>query len=87
MLRRRRSLKIPFGSYAIASGLIGGFVCALFSFMITFATNSLGYTDTPLIADYIFWYAVAGFFSGIVTVYIVLRDISGRGVLRRRPRY
>jgi len=80
-------MKIPFGSYAVASGLIGGFVCALFSFIITSATNTFGYTDSPLIAEYILWYAVAGFFAGMITVYIVLRDISGRGVLRRKPRF
>jgi len=80
-------LKIPFGSYAITGGLIGGFVCALVSIMITFVTNTLGYTGSPLIAEYILWYAVAGFFSGMITVYIVLRDVSGRGVLRRKPRY
>jgi len=80
-------LKIPFGSYAIAGGLIGGFLCALVSFIITFAANSLGYSNSPLVGEYLFWYAVAGFFSGMITVYIMLRDISGRGVLRRKPRY
>ena len=79
-------MKIPFGSYALASGLIGGFMTALFSFIIAMATNTLGYTNNPLIADYLIWYAVAGFFSGMCTVYIVLKDINGRGVLRRRPR-
>ncbi len=80
-------MKIPFGTYALASGLIGGFMSALVSFIITFTMNTLGYTDNPLVAEYLFWYAFAGFLSGMVTVYIVLRDISGRGVLRRKPRY
>ena len=80
-------MKIPFGSYAVASGLICGFLCALVSLIITFTTNTLGHTDSPLIGEYIIWYAIAGFFSGMITVYIVLRDVSGRGVLRRRPRF
>ncbi len=80
-------MKIPFGTYALASGLIGGFMSAFVSFIITFTMNTLGYTDNPLVSEYLFWYAFAGFFSGMVTVYIVLRDISGRGVLRRKPRY
>jgi len=80
-------LKIPFGSYAMAGGLIGGFMSALVSFIITFVTNTLGYTNSPLVAEYLFWYAVAGLISGMVTVYIMLKDISGRGVLRRKPRY
>jgi hypothetical protein len=79
-------MKIPFGGYAVASGLIGGFVSALFSFLITMTTNTLGYTNSPLIAEYLLWYTVAGFFSGMCTVYIILKDISGRGVLRRKPR-
>jgi hypothetical protein len=79
-------MKIPFGGYAVASGLIGGFLTALFSFIIVMATNTLGYTNSPLIADYLIWYALAGFFTGMSTVYIVLKDINGRGVLRRRPR-
>ena len=79
-------MKIPFGGYAVASGLIGGFVCALFSFIITLVTNTLGYTNSPLVADYLIWYAVVGFFSGMCTVYIILKDINGRGVLRRKPR-
>jgi hypothetical protein len=79
-------MKIPFGGYAVASGLIGGFVSALFSFLITMITNTLGYTNSPLIAEYLLWYAVAGFFSGMCTVYVILKDISGRGVLRRKPR-
>jgi hypothetical protein len=79
-------MKIPFGGYAVASGLIGGFMTALFSFIIVMVTNTLGYTNSPLIADYLIWYAVAGFFAGMCTVYIVLKDINGRGVLRRRPR-
>ena len=79
-------MKIPFGGYAVASGVIGGFACALFSFIITMVTNTLGYTNSPLVADYLVWYAVAGFFSGMCTVYIVLKDITGRGVLRRKPR-
>jgi hypothetical protein len=79
-------MKISFGAYAIASGVIGGFACALFSFLITGATNILGYTNSPLIANYLLLYAVAGFFSGMCTVYIVLKDITGRGVLRRKPR-
>ena len=78
-------MKIPFGGYAVASGLIGGFLTALFSFIIVMATNTLGYTNNPLIADYLIWYALAGFFAGMCTVYIVLKDINGRGVLRRRP--
>ncbi len=80
-------MKIPFGTYALASGLIGGFMSALVSFIITFTMNTLGYTDNPLVAEYLFWYAFVGFLTGVVTVYIVLRDISGRGVLRRKPRY
>lgn len=79
-------MKIPFGGYAVASGLIGGFLTALFSLIIVITTNTLGYTNNPLIADYLIWYAVAGFFAGMCTVYIVLKDINGRGVLRRRPR-
>lgn len=79
-------MKISFGAYAIASGVIGGFACALFSFLTTWVTNTLGYTNSPLIADYLFYYTVVGFFSGMVTVYIVLKDITGRGVLRRKPR-
>ena len=79
-------MKIPFGGYALASGLIGGFLTALFSFIIVMATNTLGYNNSPLIADYLIWYAVAGFFAGMCTVYIILKDINGRGVLRRRPR-
>ena len=79
-------MKIPFGGYAAASGLIGGFLTALFSFIIVMATNTLGYTTNPLIANYLFWYAIAGFFTGMITVYIVLKDITGRGVLRRKPR-
>jgi len=79
-------MKVPFGGYAIASGVIGGFGCALFSLIITMVTNTIGYTNSPLVADYLFWYAVAGFFSGMLTVYIVLKDITGRGVLRRKPR-
>lgn len=78
-------MKIHFGGYALASGVIGGFACALFSLIITILTNTLGYTNSPLVADYLFWYAVAGFFSGMCTVYIVLKDITGRGVLRRKP--
>jgi hypothetical protein len=79
-------MKVPFGGYAVASGLICGFMCALFSFIITMITNALGYTNSPLIADYLFWYAATGFFSGMCTVYIILKDITGRGVLRRKPR-
>jgi len=79
-------MKISFGGYAVASGVIGGFVCVLFSFIMTMITNALGYTNSPLIADYLIWYAVAGFFSGMCTVYIVLRDITGRSILRRKPR-
>lgn len=79
-------MKIHFGGYALASGVIGGFACVLFSLIITILTNSLGYTNSPLVADYLFWYAVAGFFSGMCTVYIILKDITGRGVLRRKPR-
>ena len=79
-------MKVPFRGYAIASGVIGGFVCALFSLIITMVTNSIGYTNSPLVSDYLFWYAVAGFLSGMLTVYIVLKDITGRGVLRRKPR-
>jgi tryptophan-rich sensory protein len=79
-------MKIPFGGYAVASGLIGGFLTALISFMIVVATNTLGYTNSALLADYLIWYAVAGFFAGMCTVYIVLKDINGRGVLRRKPR-
>ncbi len=79
-------MKVSFGGYAVASGVIGGFVCAFFSFIITMVTNILGYTNSPLIADYLIWYAVAGFFSGMCTVYIVLRDITGRSILRRKPR-
>jgi hypothetical protein len=78
-------MKIPFGGYAVASGLIGGFVSALVSLLITMATNMIGYTSNPLIAEYLLWYAVAGFFAGMCTVYIILKDISGRGVLRRKP--
>ena len=78
-------MKIPFGSYAVASGLIGGFMTALFSFIIVMATNALGYTNSPLIDIYLIWYAVAGFLAGMCTVYIVLKDIDGRGILRRRP--
>ena len=70
----------------MASGVIGGSVCALFSFIMTMVTNTLGYTNSPLIADYLMWYAVTGFFSGMCTVYIVLRDITGRSILRRKPR-
>lgn len=77
-------MKISFGGYAVASGVIGGFVCTLFSFVMTMVTNTLGYTNSPLIADYLIWYAVAGFFSGMCTVYIVLRDITGRSILRRK---
>ncbi len=80
-------MKIPFGSYAVASGLICSFLCASASFIMTFTTNLLGYTDNPLLGEYIFWYAIAGFFSGIITVYIILKDVSGRGVLRRKPRF
>ena len=80
-------MKIPFGSYATGGGLISGFMSALVSYIITFVTNTLGYTNSPLVAEYLFWYAVAGFISGMVTVYIMLKDISGRGVLRRKPRY
>jgi hypothetical protein len=79
-------MKIPFGGYAAASGLIGGFLTALFSFIMVITTNTLGYTNSPLIADYLIWYALTGFFAGMCTVYIVLKDINGRGVLRRRPR-
>lgn len=78
-------MKIPFGGYAVASGLICGFMCAVFSFAFTMATNTLGYTNSPLVAEYLLWYAAAGFLSGMCTVYIILRDISGRGVLRRKP--
>ena len=59
---------------------------ALFAFIIVMSTNTLGYTNSPLIAEYLIWYAVAGFFSGMCTVYVVLKDINGRGLLRRRPR-
>jgi len=79
-------MKISFGGYAVASGVIGGFVCALFSFIMTIATNTFGYTNSPLIADYLIWYAIAGFFSATCTVYIVLRDITGRSILRRKSR-
>jgi len=79
-------MKVHFGGYAVASGFISGFMCALFSFIITIITNSLGYTNSPLIAEYLIWYVAAGFFSGMFTVYIILRDITGRGVLRRKPR-
>ena len=79
-------MKIHFGGYALASGVIGGFACALISLTITILTNTLGYTNNPLIANYLFWYAVAGFFTGMITVFIVLKDISGRGVLRRKPK-
>ena len=79
-------MKISFGGYAVASGVIGGFVCVLFSFIMTIVTNTLGYTNSPLIADYLVWYAVAGFLSGMCTVYIVLRDVTGRSILRRKPR-
>ncbi len=78
-------MKISFGGYAVASGVIGGFVCALFSFLMTVVTNTLEFTNSPLIGDYLVWYAVAGFFSGMCTVYIVLKDITGRGILRRKP--
>jgi hypothetical protein len=78
-------MKIPFGSYAIASGVIGGFTCALISMIITIVTNTLGYTNIPLISTNLFWYTAAGFFTGMITVYIVLKDITGRGVLRRKP--
>ena len=78
-------MKIPFGGYALASGFIGGFLTALFSFIIVMATNALGYTNSPLIDIYLIWYAVAGFLAGMCTVYIVLKDINGRGILRRRP--
>jgi hypothetical protein len=77
-------MKISFGGYAVASGVISGFVCALFSFVMTMATNTLGYTSSPLIADYLIWYAIAGFLAGICTAYIVLRDITGRSILRRK---
>jgi hypothetical protein len=79
-------MKVPFGGYAIASGVIGGFACALVSLIITMITNTVGYTNNPLVADYLLWYAVAGFFSGMLTVYIILKDLTGRGVLRRKPR-
>jgi hypothetical protein len=79
-------MKVHFGGYAVASGVIGGFGCALFSLIITMVTNTLGYTNSPLVADYLLWYAVAGFFSGMLTIYIVLKDLTGRGVLRRKPR-
>ena len=79
-------MKVPFKGYAVASGVIGGFACALFSLVITMVTNAVGYTNSPLVADYLVWCAVAGFFSGMCTVYIVLKDITGRGVLRRKPR-
>ena len=79
-------MKVSFGGYAVASGVIGGFICALFSFIMTMVTNTLGYTNSPLIADYLIWYAVAGFFSGMGAVYIVLRDITGRSILRRKPK-
>ena len=79
-------MKISFGGYAVASGVIGGFICALFSFIMKIVTNTLGYTNSPLIADYIIWYAVAGFFSGMCVTYIVLRDITGRSILRRKPK-
>ncbi|HEX9260956.1 MAG TPA: hypothetical protein VF893_00335 [Candidatus Bathyarchaeia archaeon] len=80
-------MKIPLGSYAAAGGLISGFMSATVSYIITFVTNTLGYTNSPLVAEYLLWYAIAGFISGMVTVYIMLKDISGRGVLRRKPRY
>jgi len=79
-------MRISFGGYAVGSGAIGGFVCALFSFIMTMVTNTLGYTNSPLIADYLIWYAVAGFLSGMCTVYIVLKDITGRSTLRRKPK-
>ena len=79
-------MKMPFGGYAVASGLIGGFMSALFALVIMIITNTLGYTNNPLIAEYLIWYALAGFFSGMCTVSIILKDISGRGVLRRKPR-
>ena len=79
-------MKISFGGYAVASGVIGGFICALFSFIMTMVTNILGYTNSPLIADYLIWYAVAGFFSGMGAVYIVLRDVTGRSILRRKTK-
>lgn len=79
-------MKIHFGGYAVASGVIGGFACALISFIITIVTNTIGYTNNPLVANYLFWYAVAGFFTGMITVYIVLKDVTGRGVIRRKPR-
>jgi len=79
-------MKISFGGYALASGVIGGFICALFSLIMTMVTNILGYTNSPLIADYLIWYAVAGFFSGMGAVYIVLRDVTGRSILRRKAK-
>ena len=79
-------MKIPFGGYALASGVIGGFACALFSFIITMVTNTPRYNNSPLVADYLFWYAIAGFFSGMCTIHIVLKDITGSGVLRPKPR-
>lgn len=78
-------MKIPFAGYALASGVIGGFTCALISLTITIVTNILGYTNNPLISNNLFWYTMAGFFTGMITVYIVLKDINGRGVLRRKP--
>jgi hypothetical protein len=79
-------MKIHFGSYAIASGVIGGFACALISLLMNVVTNTLGYTTNPLLANYLFWYAIAGFFTGMITVFIVLKDVTGRGVLRRKPK-
>lgn len=78
-------MKLPFGGYALASGVIGGFTCALISLIITMVTNTLGYTNNPLISNNLFWYTIAGFFTGMITVYIVLKDVTGRGVLRRKP--
>jgi thiamine transporter ThiT len=79
-------VKISFGGYAVASGVMTGFVCALLAFTITLLTNTLGYTNNPLVADYLLWYATIGFCSGMFTVYVVLRDITGRSILRRKPR-
>jgi len=79
-------MRISFGGYTVASGVIGGFVCVLFSFIMTMVMNTLGYTNSPLIGDYLIWYAVAGFFSGICAVYIVLRDVTGRSILKRKPK-
>lgn len=79
-------MKISFGGYAVASGVMGGFVCALLAFAITLVTNTLGYTNNPLVADYLIWYAITGFCSGMITVYIVLRDVTGRSILRRKSR-